>query len=212
MESTSEEFTTEGENWIPDGYATVISPDQKRYVVPEFFIPALHQIFDGYHKKVELEVFKAEGNVSETFLLSRSAAHTAQQQSVHRPCVCQPSAFYLNADNITAEHTIYCSGCMPTIGHLAKVIIADKFVLKINIPLLTFIISLQVQASIEPGFAVIGEGQIMAPTIPVSRLSFFLITPFGSVNVQEISDRERLSAHAEILALQERLGILYKDA
>ena len=69
MASTSEEFTTEGKNWIPDGYAAVIGPNQKCYVVPEFFIPAPHQIFDGYHKKVELEVFKAEGNVSETFHL-----------------------------------------------------------------------------------------------------------------------------------------------
>ena len=29
---------------------------------------------------------------------------------------------------------------------------------------------------------------------------------------QESSDRERLSAHAEVLALQEKLGISYKDA
>jgi hypothetical protein len=29
---------------------------------------------------------------------------------------------------------------------------------------------------------------------------------------QESSDRERLSAHAEVLALQDRLGISYKDA
>ena len=101
---------------------------------------------------------------------------------------------------------------MLTIGHLAKVIIADKFMLKINIPLLTFVISLQVQASIKPGFAVIGDGQIMAPMIPVSQLSFSLIMPFSSVNVQEISDRERLLAHAEMLALQERLGISYKGA
>jgi hypothetical protein len=29
---------------------------------------------------------------------------------------------------------------------------------------------------------------------------------------KETSDRERLSAHAEVIALQERLGLSYKDA
>ncbi|KAF8810376.1 hypothetical protein BYT27DRAFT_7281205 [Phlegmacium glaucopus] len=44
------------------------------------------------------------------------------------------------------------------------------------------------------GFGIIGEGKIMAPAIPGS------------------SDWECLSAHAEVLALQEQLGISYKDA
>ncbi|KAF8808213.1 hypothetical protein BYT27DRAFT_7256725 [Phlegmacium glaucopus] len=44
------------------------------------------------------------------------------------------------------------------------------------------------------GFGIIGQGEIMAPAIPGS------------------SDRECLSAHAEVLALQDRLGISYKDA
>lgn len=69
MASTSDEVTTQGDSWIPDGYAVVTGPDQKRYVVPEFCIPALHQMFDGYRKKDELGVFKAAGTVSGTFYL-----------------------------------------------------------------------------------------------------------------------------------------------
>ncbi|KAF8806362.1 hypothetical protein BYT27DRAFT_7257100 [Phlegmacium glaucopus] len=45
-----------------------------------------------------------------------------------------------------------------------------------------------------PLFDIIGEGKVMAPTVPGS------------------SDRERLSAHSEVLVLQETLGISYKDA
>lgn len=46
--------------------------------------------------------------------------------------------------------------------------------------------------------------------VPVSRIWCF----FGSAPklLQGPSDRERLSAHSEILVLQERLGISYKDA
>ncbi|KAF8798381.1 hypothetical protein BYT27DRAFT_7218606 [Phlegmacium glaucopus] len=43
-------------------------------------------------------------------------------------------------------------------------------------------------------FDIIGEGKLMAPTVPGS------------------SDCECLLAHSEVLALQERLGISYKDA
>ncbi|KAF8799850.1 hypothetical protein BYT27DRAFT_7217388 [Phlegmacium glaucopus] len=45
-----------------------------------------------------------------------------------------------------------------------------------------------------PLFDIIGEGKVMAPTVPGS------------------SDHECLSAHSEVLVLQETLGISYKDA
>lgn len=50
----------------------------------------------------------------------------------------------------------------------------------------------------------------MFPTVPVSSGShiFVLIAD----NYQGPSDRERLSAHSEVLVLQEWLGISYKDA
>lgn len=50
--------------WIPDGYVVVLGPDEHQYVVSEFFVPALHQIFIGYRKKKTLQVFEAAGNVS----------------------------------------------------------------------------------------------------------------------------------------------------
>jgi hypothetical protein len=50
--------------WIPEGYILVMGPDQQPYVVPEFFVSALHQNFDGYKKKESMEVSKAAGTVS----------------------------------------------------------------------------------------------------------------------------------------------------
>ncbi|KAF8811434.1 hypothetical protein BYT27DRAFT_7089498 [Phlegmacium glaucopus] len=104
---------------IPDGYLVIIGHNDQRYIVPEFMVPALHQMFEGYRKKDSLEVFTATGSVS-------GLSFSPGQQT-----------------------------CL---------------------------------------FNVIGEGKVMAPTIPGT------------------SDRERLSAHAEVLALQERLGLSYKDA
>jgi hypothetical protein len=49
----------------------------------------------------------------------------------------------------------------------------------------------------------------MLPVIPVSFIHGLL--PFLTVS-QAASERERLAAHAEVLALQQRLGISYKDA
>ncbi|KAF8811076.1 hypothetical protein BYT27DRAFT_7018481, partial [Phlegmacium glaucopus] len=40
---------------IPEGYVVIIGPDEERYVVPQFMVPALHQMFDGYRKKADLE-------------------------------------------------------------------------------------------------------------------------------------------------------------
>jgi hypothetical protein len=48
----------------PDGYVTVMGPDEQCYLVPEFMVLALHQTFEGYYKKRDLEVFSAAGAVS----------------------------------------------------------------------------------------------------------------------------------------------------
>ncbi|KAF8801929.1 hypothetical protein BYT27DRAFT_7215798 [Phlegmacium glaucopus] len=93
-------------------------PDDQRYVVPAFMVPAMHQLFDGHRKKEDLKAFGASGSIHE-----------------------------FNKE------------------------LFDKQL-----------------------FDIIGKGKLMAPTLPGS------------------SDRECLSAHSEVLALQERLGILYKDA
>jgi hypothetical protein len=49
---------------IPDGYLVIIGHNDQRYIVPEFMVPALHQMFEGYRKKDSLEVFTATGSVS----------------------------------------------------------------------------------------------------------------------------------------------------
>ena len=67
------DFTTDNSNasysWVPEGYVVIIGKDDQRYVVPSFFVPFFHQIFDGYWKKEELQVFKGAGNVSTNHFL-----------------------------------------------------------------------------------------------------------------------------------------------
>lgn len=50
----------------------------------------------------------------------------------------------------------------------------------------------------------------MNPVVPVS--SYCNLPVHIAQSLQGVSDRERLSAHSEVLVLQERLGISYKDA
>ncbi|KAF8805545.1 hypothetical protein BYT27DRAFT_7212916 [Phlegmacium glaucopus] len=110
---TSNNIQNSENPWILEGCVTVVGPNDQRYLVPGFMLPAMHQLFDGHRKKEELKAFGASGTV-----------HQFASQL----------------------------------------------------------------------FDIIGEGKIMMPTVPGS------------------SDRERLAAHSEVLALQERLGISYKDA
>jgi hypothetical protein len=58
-------------------------------------------------------------------------------------------------------------------------------------------------------FDTMGEGNVMFPTVPVSNVNLYFGMPD---KLQGSSDRERLSAHTEVVLLQERLGISYKDA
>ena len=50
----------------------------------------------------------------------------------------------------------------------------------------------------------------MNPVVLVS--SYCNLPVYIAQSLQGVSDRERLSAHSEVLVLQERLGISYKDA
>jgi hypothetical protein len=58
------ESCVEDPSWIPEGYIHIRGPDARRYVVPEFFVPTLHQNLDAYQKKDKLDVDKAAGTVS----------------------------------------------------------------------------------------------------------------------------------------------------
>ena len=77
--------------------------------------------------------------------------------------------------------------------------------------ILTNLFYVQSHENIKDSFYdIIGEGLIMSPTVPVSII--ISTDPTVTYYIQGSSDRERLLAHAEVLALRERLGISYKDA
>ncbi|KAF8230814.1 hypothetical protein L208DRAFT_1280121 [Tricholoma matsutake] len=46
---------------IPDGYVSISSDDGQQYLVPHFMIPATNQAFKAYQKKLEFNVFNADG-------------------------------------------------------------------------------------------------------------------------------------------------------
>lgn len=48
---------------IPDGFTIGTGPDGRRYLVPQFMVPALDQAFAAYQKKLELGVLKEQGGV-----------------------------------------------------------------------------------------------------------------------------------------------------
>jgi hypothetical protein len=49
---------------VPDGYALVVGPNGEHHIVPEYLIPATHQAFAGYRKRMELDVRNEQGGVS----------------------------------------------------------------------------------------------------------------------------------------------------
>jgi len=51
-------------SWIPEGYITVNGPNNQCYVVPDFFVPALHQSLDAQQEKCIFDFGKAAGTVS----------------------------------------------------------------------------------------------------------------------------------------------------
>jgi hypothetical protein len=54
-------------SWIPGGFQTVIGPDNKEYIVPDFLFPALQQRFLATKEKIDLDAFSAPGTVSTCF-------------------------------------------------------------------------------------------------------------------------------------------------
>jgi len=68
MSSSNENQAENYPSWVPEGYVVVMSPDDQPCMVPEFIVPALQQMFDGYRKKDELEIEKAAGTVCGFYL------------------------------------------------------------------------------------------------------------------------------------------------
>ena len=50
--------------WVPEGFVAILGPDNQHYVVPEFMVPALHQILDVNEEKKKIPIGKAAGTVS----------------------------------------------------------------------------------------------------------------------------------------------------
>jgi hypothetical protein len=142
MSSTINQIPAEEDaNWIPEGYAIILRPDGQRYVVPEFAIPALSQIFDGYRKKVELDVFKAAGTVSPDIFYHIFQEKPAQRWSIKRflvPTISVPTTSLPVIFNLFRIGSS-CSGQVP-------------------------------HAHADSMFDVIGEGNVMLPNIPVSLI------------------------------------------
>lgn len=110
---------------LPEGYLAITGPDDEEYVVPDFMVPALHQMFDGYRKKLDLHAFRRAGAVSFTY-------------------------------TGTAGLSLYLMR------------------LYFN----------QVHENNSEAFGVIGEGKIMAPTVPVSL--FFWAVPASLTLPREV--------------------------
>jgi hypothetical protein len=49
---------------VPEGYTAGIGPDGKKYIVPQFMVPALDQAFDSYRKQMDMKVFEESAQVS----------------------------------------------------------------------------------------------------------------------------------------------------
>jgi hypothetical protein len=62
--ASSQTFDKSSDTWIPEGFLEVIGPDEKKYIVPEFMVPALDQAILANQKKVEKKAFEARGAVS----------------------------------------------------------------------------------------------------------------------------------------------------
>jgi hypothetical protein len=52
------------DTWIPDGFVELIGPNDEKYILPEFMLPALDQDYKSDCKKVELKASSGKGTVS----------------------------------------------------------------------------------------------------------------------------------------------------
>jgi hypothetical protein len=52
------------DTWIPEGYVLVVGPNEIKYIVPEFILPALDQDFHAGVRKEKIGAFRAPGTVS----------------------------------------------------------------------------------------------------------------------------------------------------
>lgn len=63
MPNTPSDIQSE-DTWVPEGYVLTIGPNNQKYIVPEYCLPDLDQIYLSDKKKEELNASNAEGTVS----------------------------------------------------------------------------------------------------------------------------------------------------
>ena len=68
-------------------------PNDQEYVVPDFMVPALHHLFDGHQKKIDLDAFSLAGAVSTShphfFSSFAPMKFMGQWESAHHPNECE---------------------------------------------------------------------------------------------------------------------------
>jgi hypothetical protein len=62
--STSRVSQNNDESWIPEGFVQLTGPNDEKYIMPEFMVPALDQDYKSHCKGVELKAWSAKGTVS----------------------------------------------------------------------------------------------------------------------------------------------------
>ncbi|KAF8799523.1 hypothetical protein BYT27DRAFT_7120466, partial [Phlegmacium glaucopus] len=83
---------------VPEGYAIVIGNVGQRYIVPEFMIPATHQAFEAYQKKVELNVENAPGGSGNTQDIPYFSMGEDKVMSPHDPPLTDRECLGLHAE------------------------------------------------------------------------------------------------------------------
>lgn len=55
-------MTSQPATIVPDGFV-VIQLQEDKCIVPEFLVPATHHAFDGYRRRIEMDVRNQSGGV-----------------------------------------------------------------------------------------------------------------------------------------------------
>lgn len=54
---------------IPEGFVEIMGPNGQRYLVPEFYAPALQNTLGGFEEKKKMDIDKAAGTVSDIYYI-----------------------------------------------------------------------------------------------------------------------------------------------
>ena len=192
---------------IPGGYVTIQSDNGQHYLVPHFMIPATHQAMDAYCKKLKFNAYKADGGVS--FLLFQLVfawgcwlcpCHwpilLAMPDVVGCACCCWPCLTLLAKASSLADVVGWC--CWLRLCLLANIVYSDSSICSLETwPMHHTMLWPETSLCYQP-------------ILQVSLSSFLWYISLSGLQI--LTDRELLSCHAEVKALQNKLGMSYKDA